>query len=386
MDNLKQSTNPWESRKEALRQHALELGFALARFAPVQPPPHAKQLQPWLEQGCHGEMAWLARHPEQRSDPGHWITRAGVILVLGWNMAPALRNAAPDHGVLASYACRADYHKHLMDKLRALLEWLEHSLGQSVEHRLFVDTGPILEKPLAVAAGCGWQGKNALLVNRRFGCWLHLAELFLALPMTPDAMTPDHCGSCDRCLKACPTDALDTPYRLDATRCLAYFTVESRGPIPLRYRSALGGRIFGCDACIVACPWNRFAPVTTLAEQVETRPLAEWARMDGPTFQAIFRATPVARVGLTRFLRNVATALGNWHHPEALPPLAHLLRHSAPLVRAHAVWGVHQQSLHTPQEACARELLRAAAQRETVQEVLTELAYARQSAPDSSWP
>ncbi|MBF0340154.1 MAG: tRNA epoxyqueuosine(34) reductase QueG [Magnetococcales bacterium] len=342
---MSKSTNPWHERKEALRRRALTMGFAAAGFAPSRPPPHAADLGPWLAAGCHGEMNWMAREPERRADPRSVMEGDGIVLVLGYNLAPGSQDAAPDQGVIASYARHADYHDFLKKKSRELITWLEWELGHPVWHRIFVDSGPVLEKPLAVAAGLGWQGKNSLLVSRRFGCRLMLAEIFLALPMTPDPMEEDHCGTCNRCVRACPTQALERPYRLNASRCLATFSVEARGAIPREFRQAMGMRIFGCDLCLSTCPWNRFAPktrepVVVSSQREPERSLAAWAALDGGGFQAIFRHTPLKRLGLTRFLRNVATALGNWRHPDALPPLERLLRNDSPLVRQHAVWAL----------------------------------------------
>ncbi|MEO5334584.1 MAG: tRNA epoxyqueuosine(34) reductase QueG [Magnetococcus sp. YQC-5] len=389
---MKKFTNPWEELKEALRQYALNSGFDAVGFAPPAPPPHAEQLQPWLDQGCHGEMSWMERHPERRMDPRELLNHVGVILVAGVNYRPAF----PSDGI-AAYALHQDYHELLKNRVQELKRWLEEKWGQPVVSRICVDTAPVLEKPLAVAAGLGWQGKNTLLVSRDFGCWMMLAELFLVLPLPPDQPESDHCASCDRCLRACPTDALTTPYQVNASRCLAFFTVEARGMIPRVYREAMGMRVFGCDACITACPWNRFAPVnqevTHLSEiGLVSLHLADWATLNKERFDKTFHATPILRLGVTRFLRNVATALGNWRTPEAVPPLERLLNHDAPLVRSHAAWGLGNLATHgltdaySPAQndnavALARSLLRRHQLHEQNQTVLEEInhAYARQT-------
>ncbi|MBF0192656.1 MAG: tRNA epoxyqueuosine(34) reductase QueG [Magnetococcales bacterium] len=344
-----------------MRQRALAMGFAMAGFAPVRPPPHAQALQPWLDQGCHGGMAWLARDPERRADPGQWMEGDGVILVLGFNLAPGpARSGEEDgeRGVIAAYARRRDYHEILKEKVQELMVWLEGELGHPVWKRVFVDTGAVLEKPLATAAGLGWQGKNALLVTRGFGGWLMLAEVFLGLPFTPDGgVVTDHCGKCDRCQRACPTGALNQAYRVDAARCLAYFTVESREAIPREYRESLGQSIFGCDICLEVCPWSRFAPVSS-EEPVEGTmgSLVEWAGLDGVAFQRIFRGTPVKRVGLTRFLRNVATALGNGRDPDGLGSLKRLLRHEVSMVRVHAAWALGKRMADLEKETGSHDI------------------------------
>ncbi|MEO5346534.1 MAG: tRNA epoxyqueuosine(34) reductase QueG [Magnetococcus sp. YQC-9] len=342
-DDDHQFNNTWESRKEALRAKALEMGFVMAGFAPLKPPPHADALQPWLSAGRHAEMSWMMRAPEKRADPARLVGDAGVLMVLGWFFLVEERANDRDssRGLIACYARRSDYHTLLKEKAEQLANWLEEEIGQPIPHRSFVDTAPLLEKPLATAAGLGWQGKNTLLVTKGFGCQLMLAELYLPLPMAPDTTAPEaHCGSCDLCQKACPTGALDDDYRIDAGRCLAYLTVEKRNALPEEFRPALGNRIFGCDACITACPWNRFAPAPSDARSVPeerfSRALTEWAGFDEPTFRNCFAGTPVERLGLSRFLRNVATALGNWQHPDALAPLRELMQHPSPLVREHA--------------------------------------------------
>ncbi|MBF0127043.1 MAG: tRNA epoxyqueuosine(34) reductase QueG [Magnetococcales bacterium] len=372
--------NPWEELKEALRAQALAMGFDAAGFAPPVPPPHGEHLHTWLAQGCHGEMGWIARHPERRIDPATVLAGVGVILVLGVNHRPPVR---PDG--IAAYACHADYHALLKKRVQELGCWLAEKVGRPVASRVCVDTAPVLEKPLAASSGVGWQGKNALLVSRRFGCWLLLAELFIALPLPPDPPSDDHCARCDRCLRACPTDALNTPYRMDASRCLAFFTVESKGAIPMAYREAMGNRVFGCDACVAACPWNRFAPVTGEAafwprEALSVLNLAEWSTLDGDGFATLFAGTPVKRLGVIRLLRNVAVALGNGESRAASAPLARLLCHEAPLVRSHAAWGLGNLAARDPGvRTFAAGTLQSRAREERDGMVLDEirLAYAR---------
>lgn len=350
MNGKDNSSNHGVELKEDLRRQALALGFDVAAFAAATPPPGAEHLNAWLAAGGHADMEWMARHADRRADPRLLLPGVGVILCLGVNGRPpgAVGEAAADPGGarIAAYACHGDYHDVLKKKLGSLSRWLAERLGGPVDGRLFVDTAPVLEKPLAAAAGLGWQGKNTLLVNRRFGCRLFLAEFFIALPLPPDEpLGKNHCGSCDRCQRACPTGALDAAWRLDAGRCLAYWNTECRGVIPHPFRAALGNRVFGCDDCLTACPWNRFAPVTGVADFLP-RPgldgarLVDLARLDDAGFRALFRGTPVKRLGVALFLRNVAVALGNWGDAGALPALGHLLRHEAPLVRGHAAWGV----------------------------------------------
>lgn len=343
---MKKFTNSWTELKEAIRQHALTIGFDAAGFAPPHPPPYGEKFQNWLEQGCHGDMSWMARNPKRRIDPKHLLPDVGSILVLGRNYRPPILTDK-----IAAYACHVDYHALLKNRVQELGQWLEKTVGHPVTHKACVDTAPILEKPLAVAAGLGWQGKNALLVSRRFGCWMLLAELFIALPLPPDSPDQDHCATCDRCLRACPTDALTTPYQMDASRCLAYLTVEAQGTIPRHYRQAMGTRIFGCDACITSCPWNRFAPITPETQflpwiELTAVELPELAQLNQESFNSLFCHTPMQRLGVNRLLRNVATALGNWREAAALPPLELLLNHESPLVREHAAWGLGQIIAH----------------------------------------
>ncbi|MBF0162526.1 MAG: tRNA epoxyqueuosine(34) reductase QueG [Magnetococcales bacterium] len=383
----------WHTLKESLRQQALVEGFSLAGFAAAAPPPHADYFEQWLQQNAHGNMHWLARQPERRQDPRHLLETLGSILVLGVNYAPGDDPLAPGRnpgqGWISLYARHRDYHDILKKRLQRLALWLEHRLQRPIQGRLLVDTAPLLEKPLACAAGLGWQGKNSLLVSRQFGCWLFLAEFLLPLPLPPDPPMADHCGDCRRCLSACPTDALAQPYRLHARHCLAYLTIEEAGPIPDRYRAAMGNRIYGCDDCLAVCPWNRFAPATQEVAFIprpalQAPPLLELATLEEGSFRTLMQHSPIKRIGVVRFLRNVAVALGNWGAPEALPALAHLLQHGAPLVRGHAAWGIGRlacQPAGTLLGTAPERLLQEQQRLEGEPWVREEIQKARQSLP-----
>lgn len=339
----------WRALKNALRRQAYLEGFHGVAFAPAMPPPHAEHFSVWLQQQAQGDMTWMTRHPEKRTDPRQLLANLGSILILGVNYCPPDDPLAPGRDAgrawISSYARNNDYHDVLKKRLRRLEGWLAQQVGSSAAGRSFVDTAPLLEKPLASASGLGWQGKNSLLVSPRFGCWLFLAEFLLPLPLPPDPAMKNHCGTCTRCLEVCPTDALAHPYRLDARRCLAYLTIESSAPIPVHYRKAMGNRVYGCDSCLAVCPWNRFAPPTQEADFLP-RPalsaprLLDFFALDDATFRTLMRRSPIKRGGVVRFLRNLAVALGNGGSPDAWPALRHLLNHEAPLVRGHAAWGI----------------------------------------------
>lgn len=345
----KDSSTSWHILKESLRQQAKIEGFNRVAFAPPMPPPHAEYLFQWLQQQAHGEMTWMAQQPERRADPRQLLENLGSIMVLGVNYCPPGDPLAPGRDAgnawISAYARNKDYHDVIKKRIKRLAGWLESALRRPIAGRFFVDTAPLLEKPLASVSGLGWQGKNSLLVSPNFGCWLFLAEYLLPLPLPPDPEMRNQCGTCNHCLKACPTDALAHPYRMDASRCLAYLTIENAGPIPIRYRIAMGNRVYGCDNCLAACPWNRFAPATQEADFLP-RPclssprLLDFFELDDATFRVLMRQSPIKRIGVARFLRNLAVALGNWGEPEALPALQHLLDHGDPLVRGHAAWGV----------------------------------------------
>ncbi|MBF0611498.1 MAG: tRNA epoxyqueuosine(34) reductase QueG [Magnetococcales bacterium] len=369
--------------REEIRQQALALGLDVAGFAPPVPPPHHESLLPWLAEGRQAGMAWLARNPARRQNPTSHLPDLATILVVGINCRPPgnpldyLQDAS--RLGIASYARHGDYHLILQDKCRALISWLNHRLGQQVNHRIMVDWGAVMEKPLAVAAGLGWQGKHALLVNRQHGSWLHLAELLLPIPLAPDTPSRDHCGSCTRCQTACPTLALERAYSLDTRLCLAYHTVENPGSIPRPLRPLLANRVFGCDDCLVACPWNRFAPLCQQPEllpQGYNRPeyLLDYVGLDESQFLQLFQGTPLIRPGWQRFLRNLAVALGNWPHEQSIIALQQLLSSPFPLVREHAVWGLGH--LFHAGWSLGEEALHRLNETEQDENVLQELAWA----------
>ncbi len=294
----------------------------------------------------HGDMAWLA-DTTRRADPRALWPAVQAIVMVGSSYAPATDPLAlvaqRRTAVIASYARRRDYHEVMKGRLKHLAQGLAAATGAEV--KVFVDTAPVLEKPLAEAAGLGWQGKHTNLVSRRHGSWLFLGALFTTVALPPDAAETDHCGSCRRCLDICPTAAFPAPYELDARRCIAYLTIEHKGAIPAEFRAAIGNRIFGCDDCLAVCPWNRFAAAAKdarLAERAElgSATLIELAGLDEAGFRARYAGTPVRRAGRERFLRNVAIGLGNSADPAAVGAVLVLLGEPSPLIRAMAVWAL----------------------------------------------
>jgi epoxyqueuosine reductase len=334
--------------REAIRDQALAIGFDAVGFAEARLAHKARaDLGEFLERGYHGDMGWLADTAERRGDPQTLWPEARTIVVLGLNYAgeedPLAAAADPARGAISVYARGRDYHETLKRRLKALARWIAASWPGAL--KVFVDTAPVMEKPLAQEGGLGWQGKHTNLVSRNFGSWLFLGEIYLSLVLTPDAAESDHCGGCRRCLDACPTDAFPAPYRLDARRCISYLTIEHKGPIPHELRPLIGNRIFGCDDCLAVCPWNKFARAT---EEPEFLPrdglsaplLAEFARLDDAGFRARFAGTAVKRIGRNRFLRNVLIAIGNVPQPsgELVAACRRSLDDPSPLVRGAAVW------------------------------------------------
>jgi epoxyqueuosine reductase len=308
-------------------------------------------LADFLSQGMHGDMDWLADRPERRSDPRVLWPDVRAVVMLGVNYGPdhdpLAVTRAPGHAAISIYAKGDDYHDVIKKRLKALGRWFVAAAGGDV--KVFVDTAAVMEKPLAAAAGLGWQGKHTNLVSRRFGSWLFLGALFTTLDLPPDLppelAASDHCGSCRACLDICPTAAFPTPYRLDARRCISYLTIEHKGAIPRDLRPLIGNRIYGCDDCLAVCPWNKFARQgrdAKLAARDELRapPLAELAGLDDAGFRKLFARTAVKRTGRDRFVRNVLIAIGNSGDPALAPCAARLLDDPAAIVRGAAVWAL----------------------------------------------
>lgn len=333
---------------ERLKQHADALGFDALAVADARAPWAASgRLQEFLSEGRQADMEWLAS--ERRSHPNALWAEAKSAILVGQSYAPDDDAIAlleeKQSGLVSAYAARRDYHDVIKGKLKQLAQWLAKESGEDV--KVFVDTAPLMEKPLAQRAGLGWQGKHTNLVSRTHGSWLFLGAILSAAEIEASEAETDHCGSCRACLDACPTAAFPAPYQLDARRCLAYLSIEHKDHIPAEFRSAMGNRIFGCDDCLAVCPWNKFAQTAREAriavrEDLRLAPLAELAALDDAQFRARFAGTPVKRTGRDRFIRNVLIAIGNSGDAALAPSAEALLRDSSPLVRAMAVWALRR--------------------------------------------
>ena len=339
-----------EDLKAALMREARDLGFDCIGVTDPQSIAQAGlHFRELLEAGAHGEMDWLAVSPERRTDPRVLWPGVRSVIMLGVNYGPdenpleILKKRTL--GAISAYAQGDDYHDLIKKRLKALARWLVAKSGNEV--KVFVDTAAVMEKPLAQAAGLGWQGKHTNLVSREFGSWLFLGAIFTATDLPRDAADVDHCGSCRACQDICPTAAFPAPYKLDARRCISYLTIENKGPIPHEFRKAIGNRIYGCDDCLAVCPWNKFARQgreTRLAARIELRApkLAELARLDDGAFRALFSKSPVKRIGRDRFLRNVLIAIGNAGDTALAEEAERLLDDESALVRGAAVWALSQ--------------------------------------------
>jgi epoxyqueuosine reductase len=335
----------------ALKERAAGLGFSAVGIADAtQPWPAAQRLQAFLAEGRHGEMNWIAQTADRRAHPQALWPLARSAVMLGLSYAPPDNPlhllAQKGRGALSAYAARKDYHDVIKSRLKQLGAWLAAETGQDV--KVFVDTAPLMEKPLAQRAGLGWQGKHTNLVSRAHGSWLLLGAILTEAEIPADRDEQDHCGSCRACLDICPTAAFPAPYQLDSRRCLAYLSIEHKGPIPEEFRKPMGNRVFGCDDCLAVCPWNKFAAESkdaqlALREPLQAMPLAELAALSDEAFRALFAGTPIKRTGRDRFVRNVAIALGNAADSDTLAAAERLLNDQSPLVRGAAVWALRNR-------------------------------------------
>jgi epoxyqueuosine reductase len=332
-----------------IKSRARALGFDTCGITTADPARHAAYFHEWTAAGRAGDMAWLARDPQRRADPAAVLPGARSLIVAGlnyWQPQPARR------GRIARYALGQDYHPILLEKLETLAADIR-ATGHAA--RIYVDTGPVLEKPLAQRAGLGWQGKSTMLIHRQLGPWLLLGEIITTLELAPDPPARDHCGSCSRCLDACPTQAITAPYQLDARRCIAYLTIELKGSIPEHLRPLIGDRVYGCDECLDVCPWNRFAQTTREARFAADEPhtpgtdhLHALLEITQPEFKRRYAKSPILRVKRRGLLRNVCVVLGNIGTPADLPALRRAAHHEEPLVREHATWAITQIESRNP--------------------------------------
>ncbi|WP_424972363.1 tRNA epoxyqueuosine(34) reductase QueG [Dinoroseobacter sp. S76] len=335
-----------EALAAALKAEATRLGFAACGIcAPDAIPEAAGRLARFVDAGRQGQMGWMAERMHWRGDPTALWPEARSVVMLAESYTPegnpldALEHR--DRGVISVYARHRDYHDVLKKKLKALGRWLLAEAGGEI--KVFVDTAPVMEKPLAQAAGLGWQGKHTNLLSRDFGNWVFLGALFTTIELPRDAAEVDHCGSCTACLDICPTKAFPAPFQLDARRCISYLTIEHKGPVEEELRPGLGNRIYGCDDCLAVCPWNKFA-VEAREVKYHARPdltgpaLAELATLDDPGFRARFSGSPIKRIGRDRFVRNVCYALGNSHDPSLRPVAQGLCEDADPSVAEAARW------------------------------------------------
>lgn len=346
-ESLSRPDRPIEDR---LRAEAATLGFDAVGFLRLDGTTgQGARLREFLDAGRHGDMDWMATTADRRADPKVLWPEAKSAVMVAMSYAPDADPIAvletPDRGAISVYAKGKDYHDILKSRLKQIAGKLVSLTGADV--KVFVDTAPLMEKPLAVLAGIGWQGKHTNLVSRSHGSWLFLGALLTTAELAPDSPEVDHCGSCRRCLDVCPTAAFPGPYQLDARRCIAYLTIEHKGQIAREFRKAIGNRIFGCDDCLAVCPWNKFAEASRearFAARVETDnpPLADLLALDGESFRARFSGTPVKRTGRDRFVRNVLIAVGNSGDAALVPGLRALLDDASPLVRGMAVWALAQ--------------------------------------------
>jgi epoxyqueuosine reductase len=343
--------------RAAVRERARTLGIDAVGFAaPDLPRARQSAYRHYIAAGRHGDMAWLARNPARRQSPRGLWPKVETVIVVGVNYGPdddpLAILARRERAAISVYAHNRDYHDLVKGRLKQLAGWLHGEFRAEV--KVFVDTAPVLEKPLAERAGIGWQGKHSNLVSRRFGSWLFLGEIFTDLRIEPDPIETDHCGSCRACLDVCPTAAFPAPYQLDARRCISYLTIEHKGHIAREFREAIGNRVYGCDDCLAVCPWNKFARTASevqlrAREDLRAPRLAELVRLDDAGFRRRFAGSPIKRTGRDRFVRNVLIAIGNSGEPDLAALAQERLADPSPLIRAMAVWALGR--------LCGREAL-----------------------------
>ncbi len=332
---------------EAIRQRAQELGFDDCRFTTAEPPQSAEHFQRWLAERKQGEMGYLERTAPKRADPQLVLSGIKSVITLAASYDSHASDALPQTGFVARYARHTDYHDVLGQRLKELTAFVNELGGEQTQSLWYVDTGPILERDLAQRAGLGFVGKHTNLIGRRLGNWIFLSEILTSLELPPDAPEKNRCGSCSRCISACPTNAITAPFQLDARLCISYLTIELKGAIPPELRPALGNRIYGCDDCLAACPWNRFAREGNMMKQ-HARPdlaapnLIELLSLDDSGFKSRFSGTPMLRTKRRGLLRNVCVALGNTGGADALPALERATQDSEPLIVEHAKWAIEQ--------------------------------------------
>ena len=337
------------SLEQRIFDKAMELGFVACGFARADAADRAgNELKAWVEAGNHGEMGWIEDRADQRASPNGLWPEARSVIALAMSYAPATDPLAlaeaRSRGRISVYAQGTDYHKVVKKALKAMGRWLADEAGCQL--KVFVDTAPVMEKPLSAAAGIGWQGKHTNLLNRTHGSWLFLGVIYTTLDLTPDAPAADHCGSCTRCIAACPTGAITAPHRLDARKCISYLTIEHAGPIPHEYRAAIGNRIYGCDDCLAVCPWNRFADQAQAnlafhprAELVAPA-LADLLTLDDASFREMFSGSPIKRIGVARMTRNCLIAAGNSGDEALRPAVERHLESDDPVVADAAKWAL----------------------------------------------
>ena len=345
-------------------EEARACGFdVVAVAAPDAAPKAPEHLDTFLRHGRHGTMAWMAETAERRAWPNALWPEVRSVIMLGMNYGPETDPLAildrKDRAGISVYARNRDYHDLVKGRLKQIAGRLAARFGEDV--KVFVDTAPVMEKPLAEAAGLGWQGKHTNLVSRELGSWLFLGAIFTTAEIERDAPEADHCGSCRACLDVCPTDAFPAPYQLDARRCISYLTIEHKGPIPHEFREKMGNRIYGCDDCLAVCPWNKFAREASEAklkarEDLNAPPLADLLALDDAAFRRFFSGSPIKRIGRDRFIRNVLIAAGNSGEKNLVPACEELARDASPLVRGAAVWALSRLMRQEEFEVLAQSL------------------------------